>query len=207
MKKMVFAIMTLIALTTSAQAESCTAVLEKSERGYNYIVRTFTNYEYGYNQNACQESMKECKQEKREMNRYDNRASYACSIQGRGNGNGNGNRKCSFDLVTRNGRVIQSFRSRQCRAANDSCMRELVSRNRRGQNLQARCVKSRGTNPGRQVTKSCSFDRMGRRGVVDTHFAQAQGGRGTGVQQKACQKARRKCERNVVRRQNCQKAY
>lgn len=207
MKKMVFALMTLMALTTSAQADSCTAVLEKSERGYNYIVRTFTNYEYGYNDNACRKSMQECNQEKREMRRYDNRASYACSVQGSGNGRDRGNNKCSFDLVTRNGRVIESFSRRACRAANDSCLRELVSRNRQGRNLRASCVKSRRSNPGRQVTKTCSFDRMGRRGIVETHFASAQGRRGTGVQQKACRKAERKCENNVVRRQYCEKSY
>jgi hypothetical protein len=205
MKKMVFALMALMAITTSAQADSCTAVLEKNERGYNYIVRTFTNYDYWDRQDACRESMQECRQEKRERQRYDNRGSFNCSIQGAGNGRGNN--RCSFDLISRNGRVLDTFSRQACRAANDSCNRELVRRNRRGQNLQARCVKARGTNPGRQVTKTCSFDRMGRRGVVETHFASAQGRRGTGVQQKACQKAQRKCQSNLVRRQYCVQSF
>ncbi|WP_127716098.1 hypothetical protein [Halobacteriovorax sp. HLS] len=202
MKKMVFALMALMAITTSAQADSCTAVLERNERGYDYIVRTFTNYDYYSERAACDESMKECRQELRERRRYDYNANFNCKLEGRRGGD-NGRNQCSFDLVTRNGRVIETFSRRACVAANDACYRELVSRNRSGRNLHARCVQSRYSNPGREVTKTCSVDRMGRRGVVETHIASAQGQRGSGVQAKACQKAMRQCERNVVRRQYC----
>jgi hypothetical protein len=201
MKKMVFALIALMAMTTAAQADSCTAVLEKSEYGYNYMIQTFTNYDYWDRQDACEESMRECRREMRERRRYDSRANYACNIQGR---RGNDRGQCSFELVTRNGRTLQSFNRRACQAAKDACNRERVRRNRNGQNLRAQCIKvGRTTPPSRQVTKSCSVDRMGRRGVVETHFAQATGRRGTGVKAEACRKAMRKCERNTVRRQYC----
>ena len=201
MKRFVFAFVTLLALTTSAQADSCTAVLEKHERGFDYIVQTFTNYDYWNEQAACQESMQECRREMRERRRYNSRGNFTCNVQGRRGDRG----QCSFELQTRNGRTLDSFSRNACQAAKDACNRERVRRSRNGQNVRATCVKiGRTTPPRRQVTKSCQVDRLGRRGqYIQTHNAQVTGQRNSGVKQKACRKAMKKCQRNVVRAQYC----
>jgi len=200
MKKLLLILVTLFA-TANVSADTCTALLQDNNSGYNYTVQRFSNYSYD-RQRACEDSMQECRREMRERRRWDRFSNLTCKVEGRRGGN---NGQCSFDLVTRNGRTIDTFSRRACRAANDACFRDLTRRNRNGRNLQARCVKRRG-GQSRTVTKSCSVDRLTRNGrIVQTHFAEVMGQRGSGVKAKACRKAMNKCQRNTVRAQYCQK--
>lgn len=201
MKKLLLVLVTLFA-AASVSADTCTALLQDNDLGYNYTIQRFSNYSWD-RETACQDSMQECRREMRERRRWDSYANLTCKVEGRRGGN---NGQCSFDLVTRNGRTIDTFSRRACRAANDACFRELTRRNRNGRNLQARCVKSRYSQPPRNVTKSCTVDRLTRNGRhVQSHSAQAQGRRGTGVKAEACRKAMRKCQRNTVRAQYCER--
>lgn len=197
--------MALVTLLTvsSVSAEVCTANLDQQERYGSYTIQRFVKFDYNYNR-ACNEALQDCRQEMRERRRWDYNANLTCTVEG--SGRGNGNRNCSFDLERRNGRVVDTFSRMSCRAAEDACMRDLIQRNRNGRNLRARCVQStrRQTPPTRQVTRSCTVDRMGARGNVrGTHTAEATGRRNSGVQAQACQKAMRKCENNTTRRQYC----
>ncbi|OUR94194.1 hypothetical protein A9Q84_17990 [Halobacteriovorax marinus] len=199
MKKLLLVLVTLFA-AANASAESCTALLQDNDRGSNYTVQRFYNFSWDQ-ESACRESMQECRQEMRERRRWDRFSNLTCHVEGRRGGN---NGQCSYDLVNRNNRQLESFSRMSCRASADACQRELSRRHRRGQNRQARCVKRRGGGQSRNVTKSCSVDRLGRNGrFLQTHVANATGARGTGVKAQACRKAVRKCERNTVRNQYC----
>ncbi|PIK15660.1 hypothetical protein [Halobacteriovorax sp. JY17] len=202
MKKILMALVTLLTVS-SVSAEVCTAKLDQLDRFGSYTIQTFVKFDFNQ-QRACNEALRDCRQELNERRRWDRNANLTCSVEGRGNGNGN--RNCSYDMQRRNGAVIDTFSRQSCRAAEDACMRDLIQRNRNGRNLRARCVQSysRPTPPTRNVTRSCTVDRRGGQGRVrDSHTAQASGRQGSGVLAKACQKAMNQCQRNVINRQYC----
>lgn len=201
MKKILVAFVALLTVS-NVSADLCTAELKQQDRYSSYVIQRFVKFDFN-EMKACNEALRDCRQEMRERRQWDRNANLTCELEG--NRNGNGNRLCSYDLETRNGRVIDTFGRRSCKAAEDACMRDLIQRNRNGRNLRARCVQSRGnTNPGNQVTRTCTVERRGARGnVMTTHLGQATGRRGTGVKAKACQKAMRQCQSYASNRQYC----
>lgn len=119
--------------------------------------------------------------------------------------------QCRSRMVTRRGRTLESFmgfgwdRQEARRKAMRKCRRALRRRQNNGRNRAAQCeVTCRRNGRRNMVNKSCSVDRLGRRGrTIQTHVGQARGPRGTGVKARACDKARRQCQRNRVRAQRC----
>lgn len=107
------------------------------------------------------------------------------------------NRGCTAKMLTRRGRIIDSFVGYSCHEAKNKCERQLRRRNRTGRNLGAYCdVDLRGRRGGQvhRVTRSCSADLKGRFGRTrKTFYAQAVGRAGTGVKRIACDKAVQKC--------------
>jgi hypothetical protein len=122
-----------------------------------------------------------------------------------------GQAQCRSRMVTRRGRTLRSFmgfgRNKQQarRKAMRKCRKALKRRQNDGRNRMAECRVTCKRRGGRNmVIRSCGVDRVTRRGrTIQTHVAQARGPRGTGVKQKACNKARKQCQRNRVRAQRC----
>ena len=197
MKKMLLAVFVFAGVMSAANARPCSVTLE-DRRGD--VIRHFT----GYGQNSCREALSECKQE---MQYYRHRSGLRCRQQ---TTRPPSRQSCEYSIVTRRGNIVESFRDAgrdACWSAQRQCEDNLWRRQRNGRNPHATCERTSGnTRPGRDtVTRSCSVKRVAPRfGIMERYSASASGLRGSGVKDRACTKALRKCERDTVRRQYCE---
>ena len=123
---------------------------------------------------------------------------------------------CRAEIVTRRGRVVDSFREYSyskrsaCREAMVSCRRVLRRYQNNGRLPYAECEiarRDRDRRPParRYVTITCSVSKYGARGRFLQRFTATETGReGTNVFAQACRKAGLLCQRTLVRRQYCQ---
>jgi len=215
MKKLIIIAATLFA--TTAAAEYCSSRLQ-DVRGNT--LRTFSGYGYSANE-ACKEALRECRFEKRRLAGQSRRYRDAsCMVERRTRPVPTPvKRTCEFDLKKGNGRVIDTFRakgqskSQACQKARRKCENDLWNRQANGRNPRAYCAKSFSNGGGNDydfVTKSCTVERVNKRGrIVDTHFGSASGRRNTGVKARACQKAMSDCRMEASysgRYQTCHQA-
>lgn len=138
---------------------------------------------------------------------------------------------CRVDLVGPRGGSLQTFQAPRCQGALRRCRVTLNARRDRGRLHRGSCqiVADYGRpgwdrpGYGRQVVRTCTvnLEQRGRhwrrparyphprrfRTVVDTFTARARGQFRTGVKQRACNKAMRRCERNRGFRQVCVQAF
>ena len=123
--------------------------------------------------------------------------------------------ECRAEMQTRRGRTIDVFygysdysRRDACYDARERCERALRRRQRDGRNPYASCIVQRNRRDRGNVSKTCSVYRYGKRGrYIDSYFATANGRTVRDAKRKACAKALKKCNRHVVRRQYCERAY
>lgn len=217
MKK--FIVIAAALFATSAAADYCSSRLQ-DVRGNT--LRTFTGFGYSSSE-ACKEALRECRFEKRRLAGQSRRYRDAsCIVERRAPRPTPApvKRTCEFDLKKNNGRTIDTFRakgqtkSQACNKARRKCQDELNWRQSNGRNMRAYCQKSYSNGGGNSydyVTKSCTVERLNKRGrVVGTHFGSSTGIRGTGVQAQACQEAMSDCRRDASysgRYQTCRKAH
>ncbi len=186
----------LFTVTNAAQARSCTIVL-KNHHGYE--LDRFQRY----GPRACRDARHDCKVA---LSRW-GRSGLRCQEIGQRPVR----RKCEYSIVTRNGRgrILQSFPARgrdACYRARSKCENALWQRQRNDRNPRAVCQRTdRSGFPGRDfVTRSCTVDRVGPfGGFIRSYQASADGYRGTGVRERACQRARNRCVRDAIFRQQC----
>jgi len=196
-----------LVFSASAAASTCTYDL-KDRNGYD--INTFRASSY-YRSEACSMARQQCQDDLIRRHRRQRDPGAYCSERYFDDGRSQDRRVCKFNLVRGNGRIIETFRSRgynPCQEAKRECRQELRYRQSNGRNMRARCEKDGYSNPRqpRMVSKSCSVERIGRRGrFVQTHFGSAYGPQGSGVQQQACQQAMRSCRSAANHRQTCQR--
>lgn len=208
MKKLLFAVALVLTAgmaSGSAEARQCEAALEDQ---FGSTLQRFSARGMD-RQDACMQARRQCKRELVLRSRGHRRLN--CRVIER--------RlpprrvTCSASIVTMRGRSIDFFRGMgfdrrsACSQARQMCSQELRRRQRRGQNPRAVCQvdgRGNGGGHGQMVNRTCSVDRIGRGGRLrQSHTAMATGRQGTGVKQRACNKAQRQCEMASNMRQHC----
>ncbi len=203
-------IVLLFALVFSAYASASNCTYDLKDRS-GFDLETFRSYAT-YRFEACDEARMECQNELIRRHRRQRNPGAYCAERYYDDGRNNQRKTCRFNLVTRRGRVVDSFQSRgynPCQDAKRECRQELRYRQNNGRNMNARCEKEgrfEPVPPTRMVSRSCTVDRMGRRGrVVQSHFGSSYGRQGTGVQRQACDQAMRSCRMSTRGNQRCRK--
>lgn len=102
------------------------------------------------------------------------------------------NQKCSVRMYDRYNRVIDRFQAPRCTTALNRCNAEIQRNHYRGAHCQIM-----NQRPPREITRSCTYhaiENRGRRSRVNATFrARARGVNPVRVQERACDKAYRKC--------------
>ncbi len=117
---------------------------------------------------------------------------------------------CRADMVTRVGRVIQSFQAPRCQGAMRQCQRELSRRQAQGLNRRATCRTGAGGHTGggyggghNNQSRVCYVDRISSYGQhIMTHSGHANG---YNAMNQACTEALNKCRRAKSYDQRCRR--
>lgn len=200
MRNLVLLVTMLFSLPTLA--DYCTSYLKDGQA----TIRSFQGY--GYNGfEACDQAMRECNYEKSRIRYNGQYRNLYCTTAFN---QGPVKQSCTFQVVVdgrRRTRVINEVSARgknmrrACMKAQNKCFNAL-SRAPYG----ARCVKKfgRGNDRPNYVTRTCTAQKIGRRGMTRNFYGTATGPRGTGIKRQACDKALRQCQMSGRGHGRCQ---
>ena len=183
-------------------ADYCTSYLKDGQA----TIRSFQGF--GYNGfEACNQAMRDCNYEKSRIRNHRSYRNLYCTTAFNQQP---AKARCTFEVVVdgrRRSRVISQHSAqgnnmrRACVKAQNKCFNAL-SRAPFG----ARCVKKlgRGGDRPNYVTRTCTAQKIGRRGATRNFYGTATGPRGTGIKRQACNKALRQCQMSGRGNGRCQ---